>query len=178
VAGLLALSSCRNDLETVYDFEGAGDQPTQVLEGVELHYTERGNLSHRMAAGRMARHAVIDESAASETGRWLVSDGFSLSLYDSTGAVTAVLQAEDGDFWEAHAHLTARNKVVLTNAAGDRLETDLLYWSADSDRIHTSRPVRVITLDGIIEGTGLEADSRFDNYRILEPTGHIFVRKP
>jgi LPS export ABC transporter protein LptC len=121
---------------------------------------------------------VIDESAASETGRWLVSDGFSLSLYDSTGAVTAVLQAEDGDFWEAHAHLTARNKVVLTNAAGDRLETDLLYWSADSDRIHTSRPVRVITLDGIIEGTGLEADSRFDNYRILEPTGHIFVRKP
>lgn len=178
ILGVLTLSACHNDLETVYDFEGSGDQPTQVLEGVEIQYTERGMLTHRMEAGRMDRHAVIDEEASSETGRWLVSGGFVLSLYDSLDAVTAVLKAHDGDFWEAQTHLTARNSVVLTNQAGDRLETDLLFWSADSDRIHTPRPVRVLTQDGIVEGTGLEADSRFDNYRILEPTGHIFVRKP
>ena len=175
-AGLFA--GCQNDLETVHDFEDASDHASQVMEGVEIKYTERGQLTHSMSAGRMDRHAVINEARSKETGRWLVTGGFSLSLYDSAGTTSAVLQASKGDFWEDNAHLTARENVVLTNQQGDRLETDLLYWSSDSDRIHTPRPVRVLTQDGVIEGTGLEADSRFDSYRILEPTGRLYVKKP
>ena len=52
---------------------------------------------------------------------------------------------------------------------------DRLYWSADSDRVHTTAPVEVRTPEGILRGTGLESDARFQRYRILKPTGIFLV---
>ena len=59
----------------------------------------------------------------------------------------------------------------LTGPSGDTLLTELLYWSADSDRVHTPARVEVRTAEGTLRGTGLESDARFERYRILKPTG-------
>ena len=63
----------------------------------------------------------------------------------------------------------------LVGPLGDTLLTELLYWSADSDRVHTPARVEVRTLEGILRGTGLESDARFERYRILEPTGTFVI---
>jgi hypothetical protein len=55
------------------------------------------------------------------------------------------------------------------------LLTELLYWSADSDRVHTTAPVEVRTPEGTLYGRGLESDARFQRYSILEPTGTFLV---
>ena len=68
-------------------------------------------------------------------------------------------------------HLIAIDDVVLINNEGEKLQTEYLVWSNDSDRVYTNRPVRIETLTGTLEGKGLESDSKFENYRILNPTG-------
>ena len=67
--------------------------------------------------------------------------------------------------------MIAYDDVELINREGEKLNTEYLVWSNDSDIVRTNRPVRIETKTGTLEGNGLEADSKFENYRILNPTG-------
>ena len=59
----------------------------------------------------------------------------------------------------------------LVNESGDRMQTEHLIWSHDSDLVRTNRPVEIHTAQGVLRGRGLRADSRFERYEILSPTG-------
>ena len=171
IAAFLLLSAgaagCRNDLQTVADFETLGT-PSQVLEGAALEYSEEGKLTHRLSAARMVR-------SAEEPPVWEVSGGFTLDVIDDAGQIEAQLAAEHGLFLEETRFLEAQGHVVLRGSLQDTLHTDLLFWSADSDRVHTTAPVEVRTPEGILRGSGLESDARFQRYRILKPTGTFLV---
>jgi hypothetical protein len=67
---------------------------------------------------------------------------------------------------------------VLTNKAGEKLETEQLIYLQDSARIVTDKQV-VITLSGgtILRGRGLESNDSFTQYRIIQPTGDILVEE-
>mgnify|MGYP002823953249 CR=1 FL=1 len=62
-------------------------------------------------------------------------------------------------------------EVVLVNQKGERLLTEHLIWSHDSDLVHTTRPVEIETQQGVLRERGLRADSQFERYEILAPTG-------
>ena len=91
------------------------------------------------------------------------------------GRKGALLHADEGRFGEVNRHLEARGNVILIGPSGDTLLTELLYWSADSDRVHTPARVAVRTAEGTLFGTGLESDARFERYRILKPTGTFHI---
>lgn len=166
VLGIL-VAGCRNDLDTVSDFETIGG-PAQVLEGATLEYSDDGVLTHRLMAAHMTR-------SSEEPPLWEVTGGFALEVVTDSGTVDARLEARRGIFQEEQRHLEARGEVILSGARQDTLYTELLYWSADSDRVHTPAPVEVRTPDGVLRGTGLESDARFQRYRILKPTGTFLV---
>jgi LPS export ABC transporter protein LptC len=161
------LTGCRNDLGTVADFETLGG-PSQVLEAAELEYSNDGRLTHRLSAAHMTR-------AAEEPPVWEVKGGFSLQVLSDSGTVDAQLTADRGSFEEETRFLEARGSVVLRGAQRDTLHTELLFWSADSDLVHTPAAVEVRTSEGTLRGTGLESDARFQRYRILKPTGIFLV---
>ena len=163
----VALAGCRNDLGTVADFETLGG-PAQVLDGATLEYSDDGLLTHRLEAAHMTR-------SSEEPPVWEVEGGFNLQVLSDSGGVDAQLSAERGIFEEETRFLEARGSVVLRGAEQDTLHTELLYWSADSDRVHTTAPVEVRTPEGILRGTGLESDARVQRYRILKPTGIFLV---
>jgi len=165
--GGCCLAGCRNDLEQVADFESLTG-PSQVLTGADLEYSEDGQLTHRLSAGHMTR-------SSEEPPVWDVTEGFSLEILTDSGTVDARLQADRGVFKEESQFLEAHGHVVLSGAQADTLHTELLFWSADSDRVHTPAHVEVITPEGTLRGTGLESDARFQRYRILKPTGIFLV---
>ena len=164
---LLTVASCRNDLDTVADFETLVE-PSQVLEKATLDYSEKGRLTHRLSASHMSR-------SSEEPPIWKVEGGFTLDVLDSSGGLEARLGADLGNFEEESRFLEARGNVMLHGSQQDTLHTELLYWSADSDRVHTPAPVEVRTPEGTLLGTGLESDARFQEYRILKPTGIFLV---
>ena len=161
---LVICAGCKNSLEEVSDFETLDNGPAQTIEGADMQYSEEGVPTHRLRASHMERNA--EEEAA-----WDVRGGFDLQVLGKDGEGGAILHADEGRFEEAARHLEARGAVRLIGPSGDTLLTELLYWSADSDRVHTPARVEVRTAEGTLRGTGLESDARFERYRILKPTG-------
>ena len=165
---LLSVTACRNDLEEVADFETLDHGPAQSIEGADMQYSEDGVPTHRLVAAFMER-------AAEEEAAWEVRGGFNLEVLDGEGGDGATLHADEGRFEEETRFLEARGGVSLVGPSGDTLLTELLYWSADSDRVHTPARVEVRTPEGTLRGTGLESDARFERYRILRPTGTFVI---
>ena len=104
------------------------------------------------------------ERFSEENATWKVTDGFQLEVLPS-GDSGALLSANQGTFAEESRFLRAEGGVVLIGEGQDTLHTELLFWSADSDRVHTPAPVESRTPQGILTaGTGLESDARFNRY--------------
>jgi LPS export ABC transporter protein LptC len=136
---------------------------TQVITSGEFIYSEKGEVKNILEAGRLER--------SEDHEIWDVSEGFRLYIGGDKSNHQAVLSGGRGNYNPNSGHLIARDGVELVNLEGEKLNTEYLVWSHDSDKVHTDRPVSIHTSTGTLHGKGLEADSRFEHYRILDPTG-------
>ena len=153
--------------------EGA---PIQVVEQGYFEYTERGKLVQALEANRLERWDNSEgKSDQEDAPLWQVSEGFTLFIGGNRERHAATLQADRGTYNDQAGRLEAWDNVVLVNTQGERLETEHLVWSHDSDLVYTKRPVTIETAQGLLRGRGLRSDSRFERYEILNPTGSFDV---
>jgi len=155
--------------------EGA---PIQVVEHGYFEYTERGKLVQALEANRLERWDNPEGEGKSNQENaplWQVSEGFTLFIGGNRVHHAATLQADRGTYNDQAGRLEAWDNVVLVNNKGERLETEHLVWSHDSDLVYTKRPVSIETAQGLLRGRGLRSDSRFERYEILNPTGSFEV---
>ena len=153
--------------------EGA---PIQVVEQGYFEYTERGKLVQALEANRLERWDNSEGKGDQENAPlWQVSEGFTLFIGGNRDRHAATLQADRGTYNDQAGRLEAWDNVVLVNTQGERLETEHLVWSHDSDLVYTKRPVSIETAQGLLRGRGLRSDSRFERYEILNPTGSFDV---
>ena len=153
--------------------EGA---PIQVVEQGYFEYTERGKLIQALEANRLERWDHSEgESPQPDAPLWQVSEGFTLFIGGNRDRHAATLKADRGTYNDQAGRLEAWDNVVLVNNKGERLETEHLVWSHDSDLVYTRRPVSIETAQGLLRGRGLRSDSRFERYEILNPTGSFEV---
>ena len=153
--------------------EGA---PIQVVEQGYFEYTERGKLVQALEANRLERWDNSEGKSDQENAPlWQVSEGFTLFIGGNRERHAATLQADRGTYNDQAGRLEAWDNVVLVNTQGERLETEHLVWSHDSDLVYTKRPVSIETAQGLLRGRGLRSNSRFERYEILNPTGSFDV---
>lgn len=153
--------------------EGA---PIQVVEHGYFEYTERGKLIQALEANRLERWDHSEgEGPQPDAPLWQVSEGFTLFIGGNRDRHAATLKADRGTYNDQAGRLEAWDNVVLVNNKGERLETEHLVWSHDSDLVYTRRPVSIETAQGLLRGRGLRSDSRFERYEILNPTGSFEV---
>ena len=173
---------CAVIITLVYISCGANDQDgnaisereeiaAQIIKGGAFQYSEKGKIKNILEAGRL--EGWEKEGEASEV--WLVSEGFTLYIEGDQENHEAMLKGGRGNYDAKKGHLIAWDDVVLVNNKGERLSTEYLVWSNDSDRVHTNRPVTIVTSSGTLHGKGLEADSKFENYRIIDPVGSFEI---
>ena len=135
----------------------------QVIIDGSFQYSEKGEVRNILEAGKLERFENNDI--------WQVDEGFTLYIEGDKSTNRAQLSGGRGTYDSKTGHLIARDGVLLVNSEGDKLKTEYLVWSHDSDKVHTNRSVSVETATGVLFGKGLEADGSFENYKILEPTG-------
>ena len=135
----------------------------QVIINGSFQYSEKGKVRNVLDAGKLERFENNDI--------WQVDEGFTLYIAGDKMTNRATLSGGRGTYDSKTGHLIARDQVLLINSEGDKLKTEYLVWSHDSDKVHTNRPVSIETATGVLFGKGLEADGSFANYKILEPTG-------
>ena len=79
---------------------------------------------------------------------------------------------EDEELWEAC------NEVVVTNADGKKLETELLYWDTKKKLIYSDRYAKLTAGEQVIEGNkGFKSDQDMNNPVFYGITGKVEVEK-
>lgn len=160
-------SACENKMS---DIKAATEEivvPLQTNFNAEYRYTEKGELRNILKAKQIDQYG--GESPYIEA-----LGGFTMIFFDSTDVEEARLTADHGIFLQKKNELTANKNVVLRNTKGEMLETEKLIFQQDSSRIFTDARVKITSGSGIFYGKGLESNSSFTRYKIIEPTGDIY----
>lgn len=67
------------------------------------------------------------------------------------------------------------NVIVKNLAEGKSLKTEILNWNPLTEKVYTEENVTIQTPEDILWGKGLDADQRFEHYKIREPKGEMSV---
>jgi LPS export ABC transporter protein LptC len=171
LAGIILLSciSCQNEMADIKAVTDEFHYPIQTTLFADYFYTEKGNRTTRLEAPLLERYQ-------DEQSRIVAANGFKMTFFDAQGSVEdAWLTADRGDYFEKESIFNAYGNVILANAEHEYLKTEKLVFYQDSDLIVTDDWVTISTKNGMLYGKGLESNSSFTSYHILQPTGKFNV---
>ncbi|MBK9760150.1 MAG: LPS export ABC transporter periplasmic protein LptC [Flavobacteriales bacterium] len=166
----VALCACKNDLDQLASIEMNADAPDRITTKAEYFYSDSGYVRNRLRAGR------VEEFMTDGEQRTELSDGVELVFFDNAGRSGSTLNARRGSILPKTQRMEVFEQVVFTNSRGERMETEHLVWSQDSDRVYTDSPVKISRAQDIIYGQGLDANEDFSRYTIRKITGTLFVQ--
>lgn len=162
------LLACKNDLDRVAAIDVPADGPDRITTQAEYLYSDSGKVRNRMRAGTILEYG----GAAPRTE---LKDGVELTFFGPDGREGSRLTARRGAIGPEEGRMTVDEEVVFVNARGERLETEHLTWSQDSNRVRTDRPVKITRAGDIIYGEGLDANEDFSRYTIRRITGSLYI---
>ena len=170
--GAIMLLACKNDIKEVNALAEREKRPDMTGENLELVYSDSARIKYRVLAPEYIK--VNREKEKYEE----FPKGIHVLSYDPAGKMIGSIKAkyakklEDEMLWEA------RNEVVIINAEGKKLETELLYWDTKKELIYSDRYVKLSADGQIIEGNnGFHSDQNLNHPVFENISGSIEVEK-
>lgn len=170
--GAIMLLACKNDIKEVNALAEREKRPDMTGENLELIYSDSARIKYRVLAPEYIK--VNWEKEKYEE----FPKGIHVLSYDPAGKMIGSIKAkyakklEDEMLWEA------RNEVVIINAEGKKLETELLYWDMKKELIYSDRYVKLSADGQIIEGNnGFHSDQNLNHPVFENISGSIEVEK-
>lgn len=170
--GAIMLLACKNDIKEVNALAEREKRPDMTGENLELVYSDSARIKYRVLAPEYIK--VNREKEKYEE----FPKGIHVLSYDPAGKMIGSIKAkyakklEDEMLWEA------RNEVVIINAEGKKLETELLYWDMKKELIYSDRYVKLSADGQIIEGNnGFHSDQNLNHLVFENISGSIEVEK-
>ena len=170
--GAIMLLACKNDIKEVNALAEREKRPDMTGENLELVYSDSARIKYRVLAPEYIK--VNREKEKYEE----FPKGIHVLSYDPAGKMIGSINAkyakklEDEMLWEA------RNEVVIINAEGKKLETELLYWDMKKELIYSDRYVKLSADGQIIEGNnGFHSDQNLNHPVFENIPGSIEVEK-
>ena len=170
--GAIMLLACKNDIKEVNALAEREKRPDMTGENLELIYSDSARIKYRVLAPEYIK--VNREKEKYEE----FPKGIHVLSYDPAGKMIGSIKAkyakklEDEMLWEA------RNEVVIINAEGKKLETELLYWDRKKELIYSDRYVKLSADGQIIEGNnGFHSDQNLNHPVFENISGSIEVEK-
>ncbi|MEZ4721566.1 MAG: LPS export ABC transporter periplasmic protein LptC [Flavobacteriales bacterium] len=162
-------SGCENDLSEVNRLTYYEKLPVQTIKNSFITYTDSAVTQFTVEAGQIDRYPS-EEDPIDE-----FSNGVHLITFDKKGEFESEIIAENATNHLSTKIMIARDSVVLRNAEGKMLETELLTWDDNTGKIFTDKFVKITTPTEILYGDGLTAEQDFSSYEILNIKGRIKV---
>jgi LPS export ABC transporter protein LptC len=166
----LSVISCEKKVGTVEKIDIL-TLPSLTAKDFTTIYTDSGKLQLVLSAPLMESYDKA-EIPYSE-----FKFGINVLFHDGNKEPVASVKAnyakytDNKNLWELH------DSVVAINKAGDKLETELLFWDQKKALIYTDRFVKITTEDQIIQGYGLESDPRLSKRRIKNLSATIYINE-
>jgi LPS export ABC transporter protein LptC len=155
---LFSLSGCQQEEPARTAGDSFADMPEQVIENMEVTFTESGRRTGILRADSVA----IYQGGRIKEGRRVQVD-----FYDRQGEHISVLTALEGSYDSEAEEVHARGDVVVVSDDGARLETDELSWKKETNRITTQAHVTITRGQDEVSGYGLSTDPQLEDFHIL-----------
>ncbi len=147
--------------------------PIEESHRLKALYYQGAYLKAFIRAPRYRRYGPTDEHDAYVE----FPEGILILFYDSvSGAVEAQVRARYARRWLSRRRSELRHEVLVVNPKGDSLLTEQLFWDENTQRLYSSRPVRVITASETILAEGFESDVALDSIVFHRIRGYVRVR--
>ena len=162
--------ACENNIEQVKAFSLIEDH-LPILEALnfETMVTDSGKIRYFLKAPKLLRFEN-ERDAYFE-----FPEGIELIQYDENKEVVSSITANYAKQFEKDKKWEVKNNVIATNAQGDTLKTEQLFYSELEGNIFTDEFVRIIRPGQNITGIGFKSDQTLQNWKIKEPKGSIDV---
>lgn len=145
--------------------------PSQTARDFTSTYTDSGKIQLIFSAPLMERYEKTETPYAE------FRSGIKVLFHDGNTKPVASVTAKYAKYNEKLSLWELQDSVIAINEAGEKLETQLLYWDQKKEIIYTDRFVKITTEDQIVQGYGLESDPRLSKRRIKNLSATIYLNE-
>jgi len=164
------LASCENDIKVINSIGNKDFLPVETAKDVETIYSDSARITVIAKSPQYDRYA-------GEKSYVEMPKGVSVFFYDTLMHVKSKLTANYAINYEKDKMMEAKNNVVVVNEKGEQLNTEHLVWDQKKAIIYSDKFVKINTGKEILWGDGMEADERFDKWKIKKPKGSITIKE-
>lgn len=162
-------SGCSNDIEKVESLLSSDVKyPNQSADSVETFYSDSGVIKLKLKAPKLLAFDNDKEPYVE------FPEGLEVYFYNKDMQYESKITAgyakwkTKQDIWEA------REDVVVNNyAEGFTLNTELLIWDQQKEKIYSNKFARVTTKEEVIWGNGFVANQTFTYYKFNKIKGRF-----
>lgn len=162
----IMLLSCKNDLKEVNKLGDIRQLPEMSGENLVMTYSDSARIKYKVITPQYLRINHNEEKYDEFPG------GIHVISFAVDGKIVGEITAGYAKKMEKENLWEARDRVVVINAEGAKLETDLLYWDMSKERIYSDRYSKLTAKGDIIESSeGFESDQNLKDPVFKNITG-------
>lgn len=163
---IFLIQSCSSGLESNKNFEEYTG-PIMEADTVEIIYSDSAVVRVIVKATKQYEYENGD--------REFPNDIF-IEFYEPDGTMSSTLDANSAYYTKEKDLYKAEGDVEVIGYIDPRkMNSEELFWEPQKEEIYTDKFVRIQSEDQISTGTGLVAKQDFSSYRILNPSGTIYL---
>jgi LPS export ABC transporter protein LptC len=163
--------ACNNDPKQIRALTGKGNQQEDRAKDVTVIYSEQGKIKVKLFAKEFVRNETAKPAYID------MNRNIKAIFYDDSGNIANTLTADSSRYYTTQGNVIVWDSVHIVSRKGEQLNTDELIWNQSIQKFFTEKPVRITTPTEILYGNGMEANSDFTTYKIINPTGTVQVNK-
>lgn len=149
---LIGLVACSNPEEDRAGLPATVDDGIRSEAfGLEYLFSDSLSLRAKLSAAHQIERLEGEEEKKKENKEIVIylDGGVKIDFYNNFGTSHSKITSERGIYRKDKNLAELKGNVVLTNAKGEKLETEQLFWDEKKDQVYTDEYVRIYT-DGKI----------------------------
>lgn len=159
-------SSCgENKTSAIVDSSEADSIAFMSTYGVSTLISDSGRISYKVEAEEWLMYDKRNPSY------WAFEKGIYLEQYDDSMRIETTLSSDTAYYYDKIGLWQLYGNVRIHTIKNEKIFTDKLFWSSETERIYSDSHIRIEQQDQITEGIGFTANQNLTVWEILNTTG-------
>jgi LPS export ABC transporter protein LptC len=168
---VLLLTGCGKTPETASLNVESKTGPSMMAKNIEVTFSDSGKIAAKLYSILLYRYPGGDPYME-------FPKGFKVNIYDSAMRIETTISGDYGKRKDYSRIMEAKGNVIVRNELKhQQLNTEMLTWDENKQKIFSRTRVKITTDNMILFGDGLESNESFTDYTILNPHGQMIVKK-
>jgi LPS export ABC transporter protein LptC len=174
ILGIVLFVSCENNLNEIKMITDIDKRPTGTSENIAVNYTTNGKIEMKLFAPILDQYTWDTENPYNE-----FTKGLKVLFYNEAGELQSTLKADYAKYYVNKKLWEARNNVEMINPDGDKLTSDLMYADENTQKMYSTKYVKITSADGTeISGEkGFISNFDFTEYNFKDVSGIVNIKE-